>query len=626
VTAVYSVVALGRREMKTRASFVTAALALAFGLPCTGCGHDQRPNVLLITIDTLRADAVGPQAGATPALDALASSGIVFTQATSVSPLTLPSHASMLTGVRPGRHGLTVNGVAVSQLPGPTLAEVLSEAGYNTAAFVSSAMLDHRHGLDRGFNVYDDELFVPGGPGRPHERRGDMTIDRSLEWLADHADQEQPWFAWVHLYDPHAPYQAPQGRTDPPREAYLDEVAFADAQVGRLLEAVEQRGEDVLIMVTSDHGEGLGEHGEQTHGLLLYESTMHVPLILARTLATDGAFPEAGQRRDDVVSLLDITPTVLELLGLPPASALDGRSFVRAQPPRSIPLEGRAGWFYYGFSPLVGVRYGSLKLLGAPEASDPQWAIHDLATDPGELSGRPAADHVLRGAVQDTAPKHEAEAVSDQDALRALGYVGTLAPPSSATERRDPRGAMALIDAIDLANTLLVTGQAQGALDALEPQLPEFADVAELQLFVGKAQRALGRLAEAQHALEQAVWLQPSSLGALHELAKVLMEQADRTEQGTDDVPRLLAQAEALVPGDPDTAALDALYQTVFGDPSLALLRLAPALEDRPDAANLVQVQARALRALGRDDEAELMEGRLRELRQAQLQDQPAQR
>lgn len=612
--------------MATSARPVIVLLALACALLSNGCGRDHRPSVLLITIDTLRADAVGPQAGMTPALDALARAGTTFTQATSVSPLTLPSHASMLTGVRPARHGLTVNGVAVSQLPGATLAESLRGAGYTTAAFVSSAMLDHRHGLDRGFNVYDDELFLPGGPGRPHERRGDVTIDRSLEWIAGQADQEQPWFAWVHLYDPHAPYEAPQGRTDPPREAYLDEVAFADAQVGRLLDALKQQGDDVLIVVTSDHGEGLGEHGEQTHGLLLYESTMHVPLIVARSPATDAGFPEAGQRRDDVVSLLDITPTVLDLLGLPRASELEGRSIVRAQPPRSIPLEGRAGWFYYGFSPLVGVRFGSLKLLGAPDAPNPHWALHDLADDPGELTSQTADDHVLRGAVLPTAPEQEAEAVSDQAALRALGYVGSLGPPSSATERRDPRQAMALIDAIDQANTLLVEGQAQRALDALTPQLRDFGDVAELQLFVGKAQRALGRLAEAQLALEQAVWLQPSSLGALHELAKVLMEQADRSDHGTDDVPRLLAQAEALVPGDPDTAALDALYQTVFGDPALALLRLAPALIERPDAANLVQVQARALRALGRDDEAAVMEARLRDLLQAQLQDQPAQR
>ena len=599
-------------------------LALVCGLLSTGCEGESRPSVLLITIDTLRADAVGPQAGVTPALDGLARLGTTFTQATSVSPLTLPSHASMLTGVRPALHGLTVNGVAVSQLPGATLAESLSGAGYSTAAFVSSAMLDHRHGLDRGFDVYDDELYQPGGPGRPHERRGDVTIDRSLEWIAKRDDE--PWFAWVHLYDPHAPYEAPGGRVDPPREAYLDEVAFADTHVGRLLDAVEQRGEDVLIVVTSDHGEGLGDHGEQTHGLLLYESTMHVPLIVARTSATDAGFPGVGQRRDDVVSLLDITPTLLELLGLRQADGLEGRSIVRPQPPRSIPLEGRAGWFYYGFSPLVGVRFGTLKLLGAPEAADPQWSLHDLAADPGELTSQAAGDHVLRDAVLPTAPEQEADAVSDQAALRALGYVGTLGPPSSSTQRRDPRRAMALIDAIDEANTLLVDGQAQGALDALVPQLDDFADVAELQLFVGKAQRALGRLAEAQLALEQAVWLQPSSLGALHELAKVLMERADLTGLGTDDVPKLLAQAEALVPGDPDTAALDALYQTVFGDPALALLRLAPALDERPDAANLVQVQARALRSLGRDQEALVWEAKLRALLQAQLQSQSTQR
>lgn len=595
---------MGRRAL----GFLAASTLLA-GLGATGCGAESRPSVLLISIDTLRADAVGAASGVTPAFDALARIGTTFTRATSVSPLTLPSHATLLTGVRPGRHGLTVNGVAVPRLPTSTLAETLESAGYRTAAFVSSAMLDHRHGLDRGFALYDDKLQLPGGPPRPHERRGDLTVDRALEWIAA---QQEPWFAWVHLYDPHAPYEAPGGRTEPPREAYLDEVAFADAQLARLLDAATAPARDVLIVVTSDHGEGLGEHGEETHGLLLYESTMHVPLLIARSGGDEAGFPEAGGRRDDVVGLLDITPTLLDLLGLAADPDLEGRSIVRPQPPRSLPLEARAGWFYYGFSPLVGVRFGKLKLLGAPEAAAPAWTLHDLAADPGELAGRDGAAHVLRDAVLPTAPEHEATVVGDEAALRALGYVGPSGPPSASTERRDPRLALALVEAIDRANTLLVEGQPGSALALLSDQLEEFADVAELQLFVGKAWRGLGRSAEARAALEQAVALQPSSLGALHELAKVLMEQAERNRHGAEAVPELLARAEALVPGDQDTAALDALYAVVFGDPEQALQRLAPALAERPEAANLRQVQARALRALGRAAEAEVIEAELR--------------
>ncbi|MFT7463507.1 MAG: choline-sulfatase [Pseudohongiellaceae bacterium] len=577
------------------------------------CSRDTRPSVLLISIDTLRADAVGPESAfgknLTPSIDALAAHGTTFTRATSVSPLTLPSHGTMLTGVRPGRHGLTVNGVAVPSLPVPSLAESLRSAGYQTAAFVSSNMLDHRHGLNRGFAHYDDDLQLPGGPLRPHERRGDVTVERAMDWLGV---QQDPWFAWVHLYDPHAPYQAPGGRDAPPREAYADEVAFADQQVGRLLAAVEALGDDVLIVLTSDHGEGLGDHGEETHGLLLYESTMHVPLIFSRTEAQPGSFPQPGQLRDDVVGLLDITPTVLDLLGLTSDPQLEGRSLLRRQPPRSLPLEARAGWFYYGFSPLVGVRHGELKLLGAPESKSPAWRLHDLANDPLEVEGHDGAEHVLRGAVLSTAPAVEAATVSADAELRALGYVGPGGAPSTLTTRRDPRESMELIAAIDRANTLLVGGDASAALMVLEAQRKQYGDVAELQLFIGKAARALGSHGAARAALERAVLLQPASVGALHELAKVLMEQADKTEQGAPAVPLLLDQAEALVPGDPETAALDALYEVVFGDPVQALSRLAPALANRPHAANLLQVQVRALRALGRDQEAAVVEAGLR--------------
>jgi len=594
-----------------RATAMARKTALTLGMALLGFGCDkQRPSVLLVTIDTLRADAVGPLAGVTPELDRLARTGTTFTRATSVSPLTLPSHATLLTGVRPGRHGLTVNGVAVPQLPAATLAELLRQAGYATSAFVSSAMLDHRHGLDRGFDHYDDDLLLPGGPPKPHERRGDLTVDKAIEWLGHQAG---PWFTWVHLYDPHSPYAAPGGRTEPPRSAYLDEVAYADAQLGRLLSAAEGASGELLVVVTSDHGEGLGEHGEQTHGLMLYESTMHVPLVFARSDQDAPGFPEAGVQRDDLVGLLDVLPTILDILGLPVESGLDGRSLLTPAPLRSLPLEARAGWFYYGFSPLVGVRFGDLKLLGAPDSDPAGWTLHDLGSDPDELSGRPGHDHALRAAVLSTAPDQEATAVADDAVLRALGYMGVTPPAASSSARRDPRDAMLLIEALDAANSLLVAGDGSGALASLAPYREEFADVAELQLFVGKANRALGRLADAREALEQAVGLQASSLGALHELAKVLMEQADKTRGAADQVPSLLDLAEALVPGDPETAALRALHDVVFGDPADALVRLAPVLAERPRAPNLLQVQIRALRALGREQAALAVEARLAE-------------
>ena len=243
----------------------------------------RRPNVLLVTIDTLRADRVGR--GLTPAIDALASRGVRYTNARATAPLTLPSHASILTGTLPPEHGVRVNGVAMAVRP--TLARAFSEAGYRTGAFVGAYVLDRRFGLSGGFATYDDRIpRDPSGAARLEaERRGDAVVSSALAWLAQ--SSTQPFFAWVHLYDPHAPYEPPQeylararGSATP---AYDGEVAFADAQVGRLVDWLRTSGSEAntIVVVTGDHGEGLGDHGEATHGMLAYDSTLRVPLIVA---------------------------------------------------------------------------------------------------------------------------------------------------------------------------------------------------------------------------------------------------------------------------------------------------------------------------------------------------------
>ena len=248
-----------------------------------------KPNVLLVTIDTLRADRVGPEL--TPAVESLAARGERFTHARTTVPLTLPSHTTILTGTLPPEHGVRTNGTRLASRP--TLARAFHEAGYRTGAFVGAYVLDRRFGLSIGFDTYDDRVVrPPGGEARfEAERRGDAVADAALEWLA--RGDSRPFFAWVHFYDPHAPYTPPQEFLDRARgQPYDGEVAFADAQLGRLLDWLRTSGQAdrTIVAVAGDHGEGLGDHGELTHGMLAYDSTLRVPLVIAG--------PSGAGRRD----------------------------------------------------------------------------------------------------------------------------------------------------------------------------------------------------------------------------------------------------------------------------------------------------------------------------------------
>lgn len=594
------------------------AVLLALGLP--SCADpDPRPCVLVVTLDTLRADAVsawGGRDGTTPVLDDLARRGVRFADCTTVTPLTLPAHASLFSGLRPARHGLTVNGVSAPPFAAPLLAEQMSAAGWTTGAFVSASILDHRHGLDEGFAHYDDHMHRPDGPPMPHERRGDHTVDEAVAWLEE---ADGPWLAWVHLYDPHAPYAAPGAEGDPPADdedpwpAYLREVAFTDAQLGRLVEAARACADgELLVVVTSDHGEGLGEHGEATHGVLIHETTMHVPLVMTRLDgddATTDTFPRQGVVRDDTVSLLDVTPTLLEVLGLPVAAGLDGRSVVEPRPGRLLPLESAIPEYYYGFSPLAGVRRDRLKLSGAPRADPPGWALVDLDDDPHELAPRaPDADDPLLRAIPSTDPVVDARLVTGADELAALGYMGPGGGPDDAGPRRDPREAMELVVALNAANRELVDGDARQAYARLAPLRTTWGDVPELRLFLGKALRALGRHPEAHAELSLGVALNPSSTDLRLEWAKVLLEQAAARLDGTPTAAlEQLDHVDRLAPGHPDVVTLRALAEVEFGDAARALELLAPALAERPRATNLLAVRMRALAALGRTDDAQAL-------------------
>ncbi|MCH7873488.1 MAG: sulfatase, partial [Planctomycetes bacterium] len=322
-------------------------------------------NVLLVTLDTTRADRLGCygyDAAGTPTLDALAKQGIRFDDAVTVAPVTLPSHASILTGLAPHHHGVRNNGGFHLEPTHVTLAEVLSDRGYQTAAFIAAFVLDARYGLDQGFDVYNDDVALDSSNtieafARPiYERSATRVTSDAVSWLGAR-DRTRPFFCWVHYFDPHKPYHAP-----PPFDArfrnrpYDGEIAYMDAQIGRLVQALKREGawDNTLIVVVADHGEGLGDHGEATHAKLIYDSVMRVPLIMA----CPGLFEQSYIVDDVVVSVTDIFPTVLDLLGMEIPVDVDGLSLLaaRSKKDRTIYMENLATYLDNGWSPLYRLR------------------------------------------------------------------------------------------------------------------------------------------------------------------------------------------------------------------------------------------------------------------------------
>src|SRR5476651_676586 len=460
--------------LRTRFKNLDGALvcALFVGLLCEGCGktsHDFPQafdrNVLLITIDTLRADALGCDGGParTPNIDALAASGVRFTFAHAQAVVTLPSHASILTGLYPFQHGYRQNS-GYRLTPGvQTLAARLKEAGLRTGAFVAAFPLDARFGLTPGFDIYDGR-FDNVGSGAEFllpERPATTVVARATEWIRG---SPQPWFAWVHVYEPHAPYRPP-----PPFDReyasnpYYGEVAEVDRALAPLLDLVRggsPSARPTLVVLTGDHGEALGDHGETTHGLFAYESTLRVPLIIAEvgTPSSQGsffaglaafAFPRpAGEVSDQPARHVDIMPTILDALALPVPAGLPGHS-LRTRADRDGGA-GRASYFEamesmidFGFAPLDGVLVGREKYIRLPLPE-----LYDLGADRGETTNLVdrAAERarVLTARLSDFhasapgAPQAEAPEVTAR--LRSLGYVaGSSAPKTHYTERDDPK-------------------------------------------------------------------------------------------------------------------------------------------------------------------------------------------
>ncbi len=575
------------------------ALLLLLGLTpwMAACGTPSNPapspDIVLITIDTLRADRIGR--GLTPALDGVASRGIRFTHARSAVPLTLPSHVSIMTGVPPPSHGVRLNGVTLFAAREPTLASVLHGSGYRTGAFVGAYVLDRRFGLSDGFETYDDhvERDASGSQQLEAERRGDVVVDSALKWLR--LADDRPFFVWIHLYDPHAPYQAPaEYLAKAANNPYDGEVAFADAQVARVLEWLRLSGKwpGTIVAIAGDHGEGLGDHGELTHGMLAYDSTLRVPLVLA------GPGLQPASTVDANVSLIDLAGTLLRLAHRDVPSTMSRSSLVGAHvSSRAVYAETEyprtAAWH-----PVAVLVSGHWKLIASSENE-----LYDVTTDPSERQNLAGSEgNLVRGLLRSLrevgAPVRAAGSApvpaEAADRLRSLGYVSRTAPAAAVTgSEPNPARQIDSWNRFEKELTRLRSGDARQALPGLASLTHTFPDAPVFQSTYARALKDTGNVREAVDIYRRAVDRWPQDATMYHDLAVAagaagLPAEAVRAEQA----------ALALEPGNSAAANGLGLLQIQAGHPAEAAISFEHAVKGDPSNATFWTNLGNARRAL----------------------------
>ena len=600
--------ATGHRRAATVLAAVIIAVSGACGRPApVARAPGLNANVLLITIDTLRADAVGAygtRAVATPNIDRLAQGGVRFTNAHAHNVVTLPSHANILSGRYPFQHGVRENsGVRFSPAM-ETLATLLKTRGYRTGAFVSAFPLDVRFGLDRGFDVYDDRYGKSNEHSEFHvpERPGADTVAAALAWIngtpasgapapgtqPPPTDHQPPYFAWVHLYEPHFPYKPPEPFASRYSGApYLGEVATADAAIAPLVQRVldDRATGPTIVILTGDHGEALGEHGEKSHGLFAYEATLHVPLILFAPHLF------AARVVDEPVRHVDIAPTVLDAIGAPPLAAADGRSLLTMAQTGAASLspsyfEALSTNLNRGWAPLYGVSRGSLKYIDLPIPE-----LYDLASDPAETRNLAASrtvdvrelQHLLapfRSADRGSARTNEN--ADTRERLKSLGYVtGSAAPKARYIEADDPKRLVELNHAIDDVVSRYQRGDLAGAIALGQDIVRQRPDMPLSHSHLAFLYNEAGDHRSAVEAIRRALALNPAAedvaalCGAYLTEAGLAREAVTRLApyagEATPDVDVLIAYGVALASDGRPKDALAAFERAHTIDPTSAL-------------------------------------------------------
>jgi arylsulfatase A-like enzyme/Flp pilus assembly protein TadD len=603
-------------------------------LALAGCSRPRGPaNLVLVSVDTLRADHLscyGAKAISTPAFDRIAREGLLFENVSAAAPTTLPAHASLFTSLSPLKHWVHDNVGFRLREDVPTLASVLKEKGYRTGGFVGSFVLDGRFGLGRGFDVYRDEM-PKRGRGVP-ERTGDEVLEEATRWI-DEGDPER-FFAFLHFYDPHRPYDPPEAfepGTQDPNARYRGEILYVDSLVGKLLAFLEERDllDSTVVVVTADHGESLGEHGEETHGFFLYESTLRVPLLIR------GPSLPRGERIASLARTIDVAPTALEALGVEPPPGFEGVSFLSRRPEVEAYAETFIPRLHYGWSELKSLRRGDFKLVLAPESE-----LYDLASDPSEsknlLGERAEVALDLRNRLEAMEGLSEVRPepldAGTLASLRALGYLGGNEAPAEGDELADPKTRAALYDEIlklsvieeptiqDLerleavldrepenpralgiqGSFLLALDRPREAKSAFERLLAVSGGSFEGTFGLGRALLAMGETAAAREPLEEARALDPENGAVLATLAAL---EKDLGNAAASE--RLLREAIAREPS-PSFYRELAELEAARGNDQGALAELERALFLAPADDDVELALANSLSRLGRFEEAKL--------------------
>jgi arylsulfatase A-like enzyme/Flp pilus assembly protein TadD len=525
-----------------RSSFLGCVLLIGIHLPLRA----EVPNIVFITVDTTRADRMGFMGsthGLTPNLDLVARQGVVFERAYSQAPLTPVSHATIFTGTYPQFHTVTDFGHALPTLL-PYLPDILQKAGYHTAAFIGSLILDPHAsmapGFDRGFGFFDAGFHPKTNPDEDRyvsvERRAGDVVGHAINWLGK--NPRAPFFIWVHLYDPHAPYDPPPPYDKRFKNLYDGEIAYADASLGKLFTYLRQRGlyEHTIIVMMSDHGESLGAHGESMHGIFLYDETIHVPLMMK----LPGELL-ARRRVNTRVRLVDVAPTLLSMLSLPLPPTIQGESLVplmKGTPKAADDLPAYAETEYphraFGWSALRALRSGKYLYVHAPkrelyDQSQDKDAAHNLA------ASSPAVASTLEGQIDDfhdkTAIVNDKSQASpltadQQENLSALGYVTSNAAGQShdALQGADPKDKIGISNILQQGMIAVEDGRYEEAIPLLKQVLADSPLVTAAQMQYGIALAKTRRYEEAIVALRKSVEQLPDSVQSQYELGLALFE------------------------------------------------------------------------------------------------------
>jgi len=536
-------------------ALVLAAAGMLGALAPAAAAAAARPNLLLITIDTLRPDRLGcygSTAIATPNIDALARRGVVFTRAFAHTPTTLPSHTNILLGTTPLSHGVHDNGFFKVPAGLPTLATHLKDQGYATAAVVGAFPLDSRFGLDRGFDLYDDDYGTGGALDFKFvERKAEVVVEHAMSWLKGRTG---PWFLWVHCFDPHQPYEPPEPfLTRYKNDLYGGEVAYVDSALGKLFAGLAESGQakTTAVIFTGDHGQSLGEHGETTHGYFAYNSTLWIPLIVA----APGLAPA---RVDQNACHVDIFPTACALLETPPPAGLQGVSLLPAARGKKLavrPIYFESLYPYYrrGWAPLRGYIENDEKFIDSPIPE-----IYDLKADFGEAKNLARRDLgrerttlarlMKEESATESASRPRLDAAA-QRRLQSLGYVGGYQPPT----RQDfgPQDDLKTLlpynkkfeEAVDMSGR----GETEPSIALLRELIAERKDFDNPYLYLATVLQAKHRLAEAAAVLEKGSKDNPRSYKLAMEYGIVLAETGR-----SDEAIAVLTKAAGLIDWDPE--------------------------------------------------------------------------